>query len=111
MHDDGPALAHRHGGDPAVACVMPNVMHTDTRIAQTILQLLGERAHAASICPSEVARALEDDEAAWRALMPRVRDVAADLQDADRLRITRGSAVLARDELEGGPIRLRRPAA
>lgn len=89
---------------------MTTVLHTDTRIAQAMLQLLGERAHAASICPSEVARALEDDEAAWRALMPRVRAVAADLQDAGRLRITRGNEVLGRNELEGGPIRLRRPA-
>jgi len=85
------------------------MQHSDALISRTILQLLGERTPSASICPSEVARALEEDEPAWRALMPKVRAVAADLQDAGRLNITRGSAVLTRNEIEGGPIRLRRP--
>ena len=83
---------------------------SDARISQTILQLLGKRAHESSICPSKVARVLEDDESAWRALMPKVREVAADLQDAGQLRITRGEVTLTRNELEGGPIRLRGPA-
>ena len=84
---------------------------TDKTIARLTLQLLARRAAHASICPSEVARALSDDEATWRAAMPRVRAVAADLQDAGTLRITRGNAAVTRDELSDGPIRLRRGTA
>lgn len=43
---------------------------TETRI----LTLLAARAPGATLCPSEVARALAaDDSAAWRARMPQVR--------------------------------------
>lgn len=77
-------------------------------IARVINQLLAKREATSSICPSEVARALSADETTWRALMPNVRQVAADMQDAGRLRITRGEAVVERATLDDGPIRLRR---
>lgn len=42
-------------------------------IETSILTLLGARAPGATLCPSEVARALAaDDPAAWRARMPQV---------------------------------------
>ncbi|RZL56022.1 MAG: DUF3253 domain-containing protein [Variovorax sp.] len=83
-------------------------MDDDRRIASTIDTLLGTRAASTSICPSEVARALADDEAAWRALMPAVRRVAAAMAAAGRLRVTRGDVEV--DAMSaGGPIRLRRP--
>lgn len=73
------------------------------------LRLLGRRAADASICPSDVARALHpDDAAAWRARLPQVRDVAAELARAGRLRLTRGTRTLSPDTLGAGPIRLRR---
>lgn len=83
--------------------------HNEAQITDTLFRLLRARAETASICPSDVARALTSDEARWRALMPQIRAVAADLQRAGQLRITRGGADLSPDELEGGPIRLRRP--
>jgi hypothetical protein len=80
----------------------------DERIVATIFALLDTRAAQATICPSDAARALAADEAAWRALMPEVRRVAAALADAGRLRATaRGVDV---DALAAkGPIRLGRP--
>lgn len=80
----------------------------EARIASTILGLLDARAPGSTICPSEAARALSDDEATWRALMPEVRRVAAALAAEDRLRVTaRGKDV---DALTApGPIRLGRP--
>jgi hypothetical protein len=77
-------------------------------IGATITRLLSRRAGQASICPSEVARALAVDEAAWRALMPRVRTVAAIWRDAQRLRITRGGIDVSPGEESRGAIRLAR---
>ena len=77
----------------------------DERIAAVIFELLEQRAHGATICPSDAARALERDEFAWRALMPEVRRVAAGLAQAGLLRVTaHGEDV---DALQArGPIRL-----
>ena len=73
-----------------------------------IFGLLDARAPGSTICPSEVARGLSDDEATWRGLMPAVRRVAAALAAEDRLRVTaRGKDV---DALAApGPIRLGHP--
>jgi len=81
---------------------------SSSAIASTIRQLLEARAPTSSICPSEVARALEADEDAWRALMPTVREVAAGMQDAGDILITRGDQPVTRDVLHEGPVRLRR---
>lgn len=78
------------------------------RIEATIFALLETRAPGATICPSDAARALGDTEASWRALMPEVRQVAAELVRSGRLRVTQQGqdvdALTAR-----GPIRLARP--
>ena len=81
----------------------------DDQIVAVIFELLAGRAAVATICPSDAARALAFDEAAWRALMPEVRRVAGSLAAAGRLRVTsRGVEV---DALAAqGPIRLGRPA-
>lgn len=81
---------------------------SDDDIAHEIERQLSRRAANSSICPSEVARALEPDEADWRALMPRVREVAAELRAAGRLRLTRGGIDVAGDDLHHGAIRLAR---
>lgn len=81
---------------------------THDDIAQEIVRQLSRRAADSSICPSEVARALESDTAAWRALMPHVRKVAAAMRDARRLRITRGGVDVPNDALHRGAIRLAR---
>jgi Protein of unknown function (DUF3253) len=81
-------------------------------IESKILECLAERAPDASICPSDVACALAPgDEARWRALMPRVRDVAAGMLGDGRIRVTRGADSLAAGEFDGGPIRIRRGPA
>jgi hypothetical protein len=81
---------------------------TDDSIAAEIVRQLARRAASSSICPSEVARALSADETAWRAAMPQVREVAARLRDAGRLRITRGGQDIDPATLHGAAIRLAR---
>jgi hypothetical protein len=81
-------------------------MH-DQAIADTLFTLLAARAEGATVCPSDVARALAQDDAAWRAMMPEVRRVAAELAAQGRLRVTRGGEEVDA-ESRGGPIRLGR---
>lgn len=84
-------------------------MTSDRRIADSIHRLLAARAIDATICPSDVARTLEpDDEAAWRALMPEVRRVAAGLARDGEVVVTRGGRVVDA-EAPGGPIRIGKP--
>ena len=82
--------------------------HPDDVIASRVLHLLEQRAVGASICPSEVARSLEQDEPAWRALMPEVRRVARALAAAEIIDLTQGDDRLNPDKEPEGPIRLRR---
>jgi hypothetical protein len=77
-------------------------------LERAIVGLLRRRAASASICPSDVARALAPQEAAWRALMPAVRHAARVLANTQRITITRRGAAVDPALLEGGPIRLRR---
>lgn len=79
----------------------------DAQIVATIRALLTRRLPEQSICPSEVARALSGDEARWRALMPQIRSVAADLAGRDVVQISqRGEVVDVRTVR--GPVRLKR---
>jgi len=81
---------------------------SDERIAAAIFALLEARAADGTLCPSEAARALAGDEAAWRALMPEIRRVAAALALAGSLRVTQHGEEV--DALGArGPIRLGRP--
>ena len=80
----------------------------DQAITDTILTLLSARVLSASICPSDVARALSSDERIWRAQMSAIRRVAAQLAAQGRVKVTRGKAEV--DALsKGGPIRIRWP--
>ncbi|MDR5855255.1 DUF3253 domain-containing protein [Caballeronia sp. LZ062] len=81
---------------------------SDLDIERRILTLLGQRAESASICPSDVARALFDEEQAWRSLMPSVRQVAARLAGERIIAITQRGETLDPHRLPRGPIRLRR---
>jgi hypothetical protein len=69
-------------------------------VREAILRLLQERGMTKSLCPSEVARALANDETAWRALMPFIRAVAFDMRDAGEIRITQRG-----HDVENGPVR------
>ncbi len=84
---------------------------TDAAIADKVLALLEKRRPEATICPSEVARALvpPHDEDGWRAAMPAVRRVAARMAAEGRLRVTQRGLPVAEAEHAGGPIRLGRP--
>lgn len=84
----------------------PPIVDADA-IAAAIVRAVDARADGATVCPSEVARALIDDEAGWRALMPAVRRVAAALARDGRIVATRRGVVVDA-ESAGGPIRLGR---
>jgi hypothetical protein len=72
------------------------------RAAATIRALLRHRA-GRSICPSDAARVVGGER--WRAVMPTVRDVAAELAEAGQLVCTqRGEPVSLRSAR--GPVRL-----
>jgi len=58
------------------------------RIERAILELVESRGPGKTICPSEVARWLEDDE--WRELMEDVRRAAGRLQARGEVVVTRG---------------------
>lgn len=73
-------------------------------VRRAIADLVGSR--EGSVCPSEVARALESQ--SWRDLMPVVRE-AADAMVADgELRVTQGDDEVSASRATG-PVRLRRP--
>lgn len=78
---------------------------TNDEIESAILRLCRERGAGLSICPSEVARSLAADESAWRALMPRIREVARELQSAGMIDVTQKSRIVD-PAAARGPIRL-----
>lgn len=81
---------------------------TQGAIEDKIFDLLTQRKRGATICPSEVARALMPDGGRWLGLMPRIRAVAQGLARDHRLSVTRGGVEV--DAMSrGGPIRLGRP--
>lgn len=82
---------------------------TESRIEAEILDGLARRDENASVCPSEIARALAGAHGtSWRALMPRIRNVARRMALNQQVIVTRGTTVLSPDNLQGGPIRIRR---
>jgi hypothetical protein len=89
----------------SAACRRHGVDDTDRRLERTILELLDARAAAATICPSDAARAVDPD--GWRDLMPPARRAAGRLVAEGRVEITqRGNVVdLATAR---GPVRIRR---
>jgi hypothetical protein len=76
-------------------------------IAAEILRQTTDRGPAASICPSEVARALAPE--TWRSELGAVRREAARLAEAGQIEILRKGKPVPAAELRG-VIRLRRPA-
>ena len=76
------------------------------QLLQAMNRLLDARAAEATICPSEVARALAPAPE-WRALMDDVRSVAAREQQAGRVEVLQGGRSVDLADARG-PIRLRR---
>ncbi len=85
-------------------CRRAKVNDTDRRLEQSILSLLDDRAGGATICPSEVARALGGED--WRDLMEPARAAARRLTAAGRVEITQGGKVVDPSTARG-PIRIR----
>ena len=78
---------------------------SDGELEERIRALLDARADSASICPSDVARAVAPDD--WRPLMEPVREAARRLADAGEVEITQKGDVVD-PESARGPIRIRR---
>ena len=77
-------------------------------IERTTFELLSERDAGKTICPSEVARALEPE--GWRRLMPQIRASAVGLARSGRLVITRHGKPVDPNAFKG-VYRLRLPDA
>jgi hypothetical protein len=78
---------------------------TEQRLRAAILRMTHERGPAKSICPSDAARAVDEEN--WRDLMDQARDVARDLAKAGEVVITQGDDVVDPDATWRGPIRIR----
>jgi uncharacterized protein DUF3253 len=78
---------------------------SEHELEEAILTLLSRRDLAASICPSEVARAVGGPN--WRDLMESVREAARRLMRAGQVEITQGGEVVDTNSVTG-PIRIRR---
>ena len=76
----------------------------DDALARAILDLLATRARGATICPSEVARALGEE--GWRERMEPVREAARRLVERGVLDIVQGGRVVDPSTARG-PLRLR----
>ncbi|MFT3710673.1 MAG: DUF3253 domain-containing protein [Archangium sp.] len=79
-----------------------------TRLERKIVELLRERGAGKTICPSDVARSLEEDEAAWRALMEPVREAGRQLAAQGVLVVTQRGRVVDAATARGA-IRYRLP--
>jgi len=77
----------------------------DERLEAGILDLLEQRAHGATICPSEAAR-LVGSKDGWRDLMEPARKAAARLVATGDVEVTQGGEVVD-PAAARGPIRIR----
>ena len=77
----------------------------DRLLESVILDLLAHRAEAATICPSEAARAVGGEQ--WRDQMDAARRAARRLVAAGSVDITQGGEVVDPSTVRG-PIRIRR---
>jgi hypothetical protein len=75
------------------------------QLENTILELLAARAATSTICPSDAARAVGDEN--WRDLMEPARRAARRLVDAGEVVITQGGSVVVPATAKG-PIRIRK---
>ncbi|MCS5736103.1 DUF3253 domain-containing protein [Herbiconiux daphne] len=77
----------------------------DERLESAILELLARRAPTSTICPSDAARHVGDDD--WRALMEPARQAAQRLVESGEVEITQHGEVVDLASARG-PIRIRR---
>lgn len=79
-------------------------MVTDAAIRACLMQLVRDRGPEKTICPAEVARALEPDD--WRNLMPQVRAVGIALAKSGAIAVTQKGQIVDPEQAKG-PIRYR----
>ena len=94
----------------SAACRRRGVDRTDAALETSLLELLHRRAAAATVCPSEAARAVAAGEARpddWRELMEPARSAARRLVARGEVEITQGGRVVDPSTAKG-PIRIRR---
>lgn len=90
------------------ACRRRGVRPVDAALEAALRRLLDERATGATVCPSEVARAVGgDDESAWRPLMEPARAAARRLSVSADVEITQRGHVVDPSTARG-PVRVRR---
>ncbi len=77
-------------------------------LEHAILALLAQRPQGASICPSDAARKVYPNAVQWRAAMPAVRAVAAQLAQRGDIVVTQ-KGVEVDIQTARGPVRLRKP--
>ncbi|MGB3373241.1 MAG: DUF3253 domain-containing protein [Rhodococcus sp. (in: high G+C Gram-positive bacteria)] len=77
---------------------------SDRQLEAKIRELLDARSRDSTICPSDVARAMSENE--WRELMEPVRRAARRLVDAGEVEITQKGSVVDPSTAKG-PIRIR----
>lgn len=87
------------------ACRRRRLRAVDHRLEATILMLLADRPGAATICPSEAARAIDGE--GWQGLMDNTRRAARRLAADDLVEIRQRGAVVDPSHAKG-PIRLGR---
>ena len=87
------------------ACRSRKVNRLDTELEAKILELLGQRAATATICPSDAARAVRPDD--WRDLMEPARRAARRLVASGEVTITQGGKPVDPSTARG-PIRIRK---
>ena len=87
------------------ACRRRKVSTVDRTLEAEILAALHQRARAASICPSEVARRVGDD-TTWRTLMEPTRAAARRLANAGLVEVTQSGRSVDPSTARG-PIRIR----
>jgi hypothetical protein len=86
------------------SCRRRKIKPVDTELESAILTLLGQRAHSASICPSEAAKLVGGEQ--WRDLMEPARAAARRLVVSGQVEICQGSQVVDASTAKG-PIRVR----
>lgn len=86
-------------------CRRTRLGRIDEQLEEAILRLLGQRAGAATICPSEAARDVAPED--WRPLMERVRMASRRLVARGELEILQKGRPVD-PSCAKGPIRLRR---
>lgn len=88
----------------STACRQRGLTSLDERLEQSILELLERRSRSATICPSEVARAVQPDD--WEPIMEDTRCAARRLVVKGLIEIVQKGAVVDPSTAKG-PIRLR----